>query len=129
MDRDPLYCTGSSEQSQPKAKEKQEGKGVVSRGFQIPKERREAKTKGERERYIQLNTKFQTRVQREKKAFINEQCIKQEGNKRRRRNRYLFMKIGDIKGSFSSQMGTIKDSNDGDLVDAEEIKKMERIHR
>ena len=67
---------------------------------------------------------FQRRGSGDKKAFINEQCIKLEENYRRRKNRYLFMKIGNIKREFWSQMSTIKDSKSRDLVDTGEIKKI-----
>ena len=80
------------------------------------------KSKGERERYIQLNADFQSTAQRDKRAFFNEQYIKLEENSRRGKTRDLFRKIGDIKGAFCSKMGTIKDINGRDLIDAEEIK-------
>ena len=89
-----------SEQSHPKEKEKEEGKGVISGGFQIAEDRREAKTKGERERYLQLMAAFQRRGPRDKKDFINEQCIKLEEKYRRGKNRDLLIKIGNIKGEF-----------------------------
>ena len=79
------------------------------------------KSKGERESYIQLNAEFQRTARKDKKDFFNEQCIKLEGNKRKRKNRDLL--IEDIKGMFHPQMGTIKDRNHKDLVDAEKIKK------
>ena len=91
--------------------------------MQIAKERREAKSKGERGRYIKLNEDFQRTARRDKKAFFNKQCIKLEENNRRGKTRDLFRKIGDIKGTFCPKMGTIKDINRRDLVDAEEIKE------
>ena len=75
---------------------------------QVAEERREVKSKGERERYIQLNADLQRKAWRDKKAFFNEQCIKLEENSRRRKTRDLFRKIGDIKGTFCPKMGTIK---------------------
>ena len=81
------------------------------------------KSKGERERYIQLNTEFQRTARRDKKTFFSEQCIKLEENNRRGKTRDLFRKIGNIKGAFHPKMGTIKGKNGRDLVDAEEIKK------
>ena len=87
------------------------------------KERIKVKSKGERERYIQLNSDFQRTAQRDKKAFFNEQCIKLEENNRRGKTRDLFRKIEDIKGTFCPKMGTIKDRNGGDLVNTEKIKK------
>ena len=86
------------------------------------------KSKGERERHIQLNTEFQRITGRDKKAFFNEQCLKIEENNRRGKTRYLFRKIGNIKGTFHLKMCTIKDRNGRDLVDAEEIKKRWKEH-
>ena len=80
------------------------------------------KSKGERERCIQLNADFPRTVQRDK-AFFSEQCIKLEEDNRRGKTRDLFRKTGDIKGTFCPKMGTIKDINRRDLVDAEEIKE------
>ena len=80
------------------------------------------KSKGERERYIQLKAEFQRIARRDKKVF-NEKRIEIEGSNRRGKTRDLFRKIGDIKGVFHQKMGTIKDRNCGDLGDAEEIKK------
>ena len=81
-----------------------------------------------------LNTEFQRITRRDKKAFFNEQCLKIEENNRRGKTRYLFRKIGNIKGTFHLNMCTIKDRNGRDLVDAEEIKKrwkvyMEELHK
>ena len=73
--------------------------------------------------YIQLNADFQRTARRDKKAFFNKQCIKLGENKRKEKTRDLFRKTGDIKGTFYPKMGTIKDTNGRDLVDAEEIKK------
>ena len=70
------------------------------------------KSKGERERYTQLNAKFQRIARRDKKAFFNEQCKEIEENNRRGKTRDLFRKIGDIKGTFHAKMGTINDQND-----------------
>ena len=102
--------------------------------LQKTEERRDAKSKGEREWYIQLNAEFQKIPRRDKKAFFNEQCLKIEENNRRGKTRYLFRKIGNIKGTFHLKMCTIKDRNGRDLVDAEEIKKrwkvyMEELHK
>ena len=79
----------------------------------------EVKNKGERETYMQLNTGFQKRAGRDKKAFFNEQWQQQKG----KRSRDLFRKTSNIKGAFCPKMGTIKYKNDKDPVDAEEIKK------
>ena len=77
------------------------------------------KSKGERERQIQLKTELQRTAQRSKKAFFNEQCIKLEENNRKGKTRDPFRKIGNIRGTFCPQMGTTKDRNGN----AEEIKK------
>ena len=80
------------------------------------------KSKGERERYTQLNAKFQRIARRDKKAFY-EQCKQMEENTRKGKTRDLFKKIGNIKGTFHPKMGTIKDRKDKDLKEVEEIKK------
>ena len=100
----------------------QEGK-VVEEALQIAKERREAKGKGERERYIQLNAEFQRIARRGKKAFLSEQCEEREENNRMGRTRNLFKTIGDTRGTFHAKMGTRKDRNGKDLTEAEEIMK------
>ena len=100
----------------PKKKKSKKAKWLSEEALQIAKERREVKSKGERERYIQLNTDFQRIAQRDKKAFFNEHCIKLEENNGRGKTRELFRKIGDIKGTYCPRMGTIKDINDRDLV-------------
>ena len=82
------------------------------------------KSKGERERYIQLNREFQRTAWRDKKAFFNEQCIKLEENNRKGKTRDLLRKIGDINGLFCPKMGTVKDRNGRDLVDAEMVETL-----
>ena len=106
----------------PKKKKSKNAK-LLSEALHIAEEKREAASKGERERYIQLSAEFQRIVRRDKKVFFNEQCIKLEENNRRGKNRDLFRKIGDIKGIFCPNMDTIKDRKSRDLLDAEEIKK------
>ena len=83
------------------------------------------KSKGERERYTQLNTEFQ-RIGKDKKAFFKEQCKEVEENNRMGKTRDLFKKIGEMKGTFHARMGTIKDRNGKDLTVVEEVA---RIHR
>ena len=90
---------------------------------QIAEKRREVKNKGERERYIQLNTEFQRIARRDKKAFLNEQCKEIEENNRMGKTRDLFKKIRDSNGTFHEKMGQIKDRNGRDLIEAEDIKK------
>ena len=91
--------------------------------IQIAEKRREAKDKGERERYTQLNAEFQRIARRDSKAFLNEQCKEIEENSRMGKTRDLFKKIGNIKGTFHAWMGMTKDRNIKDLIEAEEIKK------
>ena len=86
-------------------------------------EQREAKGKGERERYNHLNAEFQRIARRDKKAFFSDQCKEIEENNRMGKTRDLFKKIRDTKGMFHSKMGTIKDRNGMDLVEAADIKK------
>ena len=90
----------------------------------IAEVRRKVKSKEERERYTQLNAEFQRIIaRRDKKAFFNEQCKEIEENSRKDKTRDLFKKIGYIKGTFHPKVGTIKDRNCKELVEAEEIKK------
>ena len=83
--------------------------------------RREAKSKGEKERYKHLNEEFQRIARRDKKAFLSDQCKEIEENIRTGRTRDLFKKIRDTKGTFHAKMGTIKDRNPMDLTEAEDI--------
>ena len=85
--------------------------------------RREAKRKGEKERYTHLNAEFQRIARRDKKAFLHDQCKEIEENNRIGKTRDLFKKIRDIKGVFHAKMGPIKDRNGMDLTEAEDIKK------
>ena len=78
--------------------------------LQIAEKRREAKSKGERERYTQLNAELQRRARRDKKV-LREQCKETEENNRMGKTRDLFKKIRDAQGTFHSKMGTIKDRN------------------
>ena len=91
--------------------------------LQIAEKRREVKGKGEKERYIHLNTEFQRIARRDKKAFLSDQGKETEENNRKGKTRDLFKKIGDTKGIFHAKMGTIKDRNGMDLTEAEDIKK------
>ena len=85
--------------------------------------RREAKSKGEKERYRHLNAEFQRIARRDKKAFFSNQCKEIEENNRIGKTRDLFKKIRDTKGKFHAKMGSIKDRNGMDLTEAEDIKK------
>ena len=81
------------------------------------------KKRSEKERYKHLNAEFQRIARRDKKAFLSNQCKEIEENKRMGKTRDLFKKIRDTKGTFHAKMGLIKDRNDMDLTEAEDIKK------
>ena len=85
--------------------------------------RREAKSKGEKERYTHLNEEFQRIARKDKKAFLSDQCKEIEENNRMGMFRDLFKKIKDTKGTFHAKMGSIKDRNCRDLTKAGDIKK------
>ena len=85
--------------------------------------RREAKGKVEKERHIHMNAEFQRRARREKKAFLSDQCKEIEETNRMGKTRDLFKKIRDTNGTFHAEMGSIKDTNDMDLTEAENITK------
>ena len=85
--------------------------------------RREAKSKGEKERYKHLNAEFQRIARRDKKAFLCDQCKEIEENNRMGKTRDLFKKIRDTKGIFHAKMGSKKDRNGMDLTESEDIKK------
>ena len=85
--------------------------------------RREEKNKGEKERYKHLNAEFQRIARRDKKDFLSDQCKEIEEKNRMGKTRDLFKKIRDTKGTFHAKMGSIKDRNDLDLTEAENIKK------
>ena len=85
--------------------------------------RREAKSKGEKERYRHLNAEFQRIARRDKKAFFSDQCKEIEENNRLGKTGDLFKKIRDTKGTFHAKMGSIKDRNGMDITEAEAIKK------
>ena len=96
--------------------------------LQIGVKRKEAKGKGENERYTDLNAEFQ-RTARRDKAFLSDQCKEIEENNRMGKTRDLFKKIRETKGTFHAKMGLIKDRNGMDLTEAEDIKKRWQEHR
>ena len=106
-----------------KKKKCKKAKWLSAEALQIAEKRREAKGKGERERYTQLNTEFQRIARRDKKAFLSEQCKEIEENNRMGKIRDIFKKVRDTKGTFHAKMGTIKDRKGMDLAEAEDIKK------
>ena len=83
--------------------------------LQIAVNRREAKGKGEKERYTHLNAEFQRIARRNKNAVLSDQCKEIEGNSRMGKTRELLKKIRDTKGTFHAKIGTIKDRNSIDL--------------
>ena len=85
--------------------------------------RRDVKSKGEKERYTHLNAEFQRITRRNKKALLSDQCKEIEANNRMGKTRDLFKKIRDIKGTFHAKMGTIKNRNSMDLIEAEDINR------
>ena len=95
----------------------------VKWALEIAVKRREAKSKGEKERCKHLNAEFQRIARRDKKAFFSDQCKEIEGNNRMRKTRDLFKKIRDTKGIFHAKMGSIKGRNGLNLTEAEDIKK------
>ena len=100
----------------------QKTKWLSEEALQIAVKRREAKSKGEKERYKHVNAEFQRIVRRDKKAFLSDQCKEIEENKRMGKFRDLFKKIRNTKGTFHAKMGSIKDRNGMDLTEAEDIK-------
>ena len=107
----------------PKKKKCKKAKWLSEEALQIPVKRREVKSKGERERYIHLNTEFRRIARRDKKAFLRDQCKEIEENNRMGKARDLFKKIRDTKGTFPAKMGSTKDRNGRELTEAEDIKK------
>ena len=90
--------------------------------LQIAEKRREAKGKGKK-RKIYLNAEFQRIARRDKKAFLSDQWKEIEENNRMGKTRDPFKKIRDTKGTFYAKMGIIRNRNDMDLTEAEDIKK------
>ena len=104
-------------------KKHKKAKKLSGEALQIAVKRREAKSKGEKERYKHLNAEFQRIARIDKKAFLSNQCKEIEENNRTGKTRDLFKKIRDTKGTFHAKMGSIKDRNGMDLTEAEDIKK------
>ena len=97
-------------------------KWLSGEALQIVVKRREAKSKGEKERYTHLNAEFQRIARRDKKALLSDQCKEIQENNRIGKTRDLFKKIRDNKGTFHAKMGSIKDRNGRNLTE-EDIKK------
>ena len=107
----------------PMEKKCKKAKWLSEEVSQIAVKRKEAKSKGEKERYKHLNAEFQRIARRNKTAFLSDQCKEIEENNRMGKTRDLFKKIKDTKAAFCAKMGSIKDRNGMDLTKAEDIKK------
>ena len=107
----------------PKKKKCKKAKCLSEEALQIAEKTRDAKGKGEKERYTHLNAVFQRIARRDKKAFLSDQYKEIEENNRMGKTRNLFKKISDTKGTCHAKMGSIKDRNGMDLTEAEDIKK------
>ena len=107
----------------PRKRSTKKAEWLPEESLQIAEKRREAKGKGEKERYTHLNAEFQKIARREKKALLSDKCKEMEENSRMGKTRDLFKKFRDTKGTFHAEMGTIKDRNGMDLTEAEDIKK------
>ena len=101
----------------------QKAKWLSEEALQIAMKRREAKGKGEKERYTHLNAEFQRIARRYKKAFHSDQCKEIEVNNRMEKTRDLFKKIRDTKGTFHAKMATVKYRNGLNMTEAEGIKR------
>ena len=107
----------------PKKKKCKKAKWLSEEALQIAMKRRQAKGKGEKERYTHLNAEPQRIARRDKKAFLSNQCKEIEENNRMGKTRDLFKKIRETKGIFHAKMSTIKDRNSMNLIEAEDTKK------
>ena len=107
----------------PMEKKCKKAKWLSREDLQIAVKRREAKSRGEKEKYKHLNAEFQRIARKDKKAFFSDQWKEIEENNRMGKTRDLFKKIRDTKGALHAKMGSIKDRNGMDLTKAEEIKK------
>ena len=115
--RDIVHETGIK--TIPMEKKCKKAKWLSGKDLQIAVKRREAKSKGEKKRYKNLNAEFQKIARRDKKAFFSDQCKEIEENNRMGKTRDLFKKIRDTKGTFHAK----KDRNGMDLTEAEDLKK------
>ena len=117
----------------PKKDKCKKTKWLSEEALQIAEKRREAKGKGEKERYTNLNAEFQRIARRDKRAFLSDQCKEIEDNNRMGKTSDLFKKIRDTKRTCHGKIGTIKDRNGMDLTEAEDIKRWqkytEELHR
>ena len=103
----------------PVEKKCKKAKWLSGKALQIAGKRREAKSKGEKEIYKDMNAEFQRIERRDKKAFLNDQCKEIEEDNRMGKTRHIFKKIRDTKGTFHAKMGWIKDRNGMNLTEAD----------
>ena len=107
----------------PKKKKCKKAKWLSEEDLQIAKKRRVAKSKGDKERYTQLNAEFQRIARRDKKTFLGDRCKEIEESNRLGKTRDLFKKIRDTKGTFHAKMVSIKDRNGMDLTGTEVLRR------
>ena len=107
----------------PKKNKCKKAKWFSEDALQIAEKKREAKGKGEKERYIHLDAEFQRITRRDKKAFLSDKCKEIEEDSRVGKTTDIFKNIRDTKGTFHAKMGTIKNRNGMDLTEAEDTKK------
>ena len=107
----------------PMEKKCKKAKGLSEEALQIAVKRKDAKSKGKKERYNHLNAEFQRITMRDKKAFLSDQCKKIEEKNRMGKTRDLFKKIRGIKGTFHANLGSIKDIKGMNITEAEDNKK------
>ena len=107
----------------PMEKKCKKAKWLSGEALQIAVKRREAKSKGEKEKYKHLNAEFQRITRRDKKAYLSNQCKEIEENNRMGKTRDIFKKSRDTNGTFRAKLGSIKERNGMDLTEAEDIKK------
>ena len=107
----------------PMEKKCKKAKWLSKEALLITGKKREAKSKGEKERYSHFNAEFQRIARRNKKSFLSDQCKEIEENNRMGKTRDLFKKIRDSKGKLQAKMCLIKDRNGMDLTQAEDFKK------
>jgi len=117
-----LYRKQGSKPS-PRKRNAKKAKWLSAEVLLIAVKRREAKSKGEKERYTHLNAEFQRIARRDKKAFFSDQCKEIEENNKMGKTRDLFKKIRDTKGTFHAKLGSINDRNGMDLIEAEDIRR------
>ena len=107
----------------PMEKKCKKAKWLSEEALQIALKRRQAKSKGEKERHTPLNAEFQRITRRDKKAFLSDQCKEIEEDNRMGKTSDLFKKFRDNKGIFHAKMGSIKDKNGMDQTEADDMKK------